>query len=161
MDLGKEWEAKFRKSWKAAFPKKLIFRLHDQMNGYKEVSGNPCDFFTFTAGAFFMVECKEHKGASIPFDVIPQYDRLLKYKDYDDVYPGVLVWFSEKDLVYWVSIHEMERMVQDGEKSIGIRMVKQGKYTLVPIPCEKKDKYMYPDCIKMVELIKEERTHYE
>lgn len=61
------------------------------MNGFKETSGNPCDFFAFAKGKFFLVECKEHKGASIPFNAIPQYDRLLKYIDLDGVFPGVLL----------------------------------------------------------------------
>jgi hypothetical protein len=70
------------------------------MNGYKETSGNPCDFLCFPGtNQLFMVECKEHKGSSIPFTAIPQYDRLLEYKDLPGVYPGVMLWLSEKDLV--------------------------------------------------------------
>lgn len=61
------------------------------MNGFKETSGNPCDFLAFAKGKLFMIECKEHKGASIPFVAIPQYDRLLKYTDLDGVFPGVLL----------------------------------------------------------------------
>jgi hypothetical protein len=70
------------------------------MNGYKETSGNPCDFLCFPGNnKLFMVECKEHKGASIPFVDIPQYERLLEYKDFPGVYPGVMLWLSEKDCV--------------------------------------------------------------
>jgi hypothetical protein len=69
-----------------------VFRLKDNMNGYKETSGNPCDFLCFPGeNKLFMIECKEHKGASIPFTAIPQYDRLLEYKDCPGVYPGVML----------------------------------------------------------------------
>ena len=40
-----------------------------------------------------------------------------------NVHPGVVVWFSEKDTVIWVGIKAMEKMVNDGEKSIGLRML--------------------------------------
>lgn len=47
-----------------------------------------------------MVECKAHAGASIPFSVIPQYSRLLEYKDFINVFPGIVVWLYEKDIVF-------------------------------------------------------------
>lgn len=115
------------------------------MNGYKEVSGNPCDFLCFPGKYLFMVECKEHKGASISFSVIPQYERLLDYKDIPDVKAGVVVWFSEKDVIIWVPIKEMEKMVNNGEKSIGLRMLKDKSYNITVIPTEKKRVYLDAD----------------
>lgn len=115
------------------------------MSGYHETSGNPCDFVCFADKKLFLVECKEHKGASIPFTAIPQYERLLQHQGYDDVYPGVLIWFSEKDRVIWVGIDEMEKMVKDGEKSIGLRMLENGTYNIKEIPCEKKRTFVRID----------------
>ena len=61
---GKVWEEKFKQDWKKTFPGTFIFRLKDQMTGYKETSGNPCDFLCYPGeNKLFMVECKEHKGA--------------------------------------------------------------------------------------------------
>lgn len=151
-DIGKKWESVFKSAWTTQLPKSFIFRLKDNMNGFKETSGNPCDFLCLVNGRLLMAELKEHKGASIPFDAIPQYERLLKYKNIDGVLPGVIIWFSEKDLIYWVSIYEMEKMVNDGEKSIGIRMLKDGKYKLLPVPFEKKTVYLFPDCKFFTEL---------
>ena len=108
------------------------------MTGFKETSGNPCDFLCFTGTKLFLIECKEHKGASIPLTAIPQYEKLLKYKSLPNVYPGVILWLSEKDVVLWVGIEEMEKMVLDGKKSIGLKMLADNTYRIVQIPSEKK-----------------------
>jgi hypothetical protein len=115
------------------------------MTGYKETSQNPCDFICFPGKRLFLMECKEHKGASIPFAAIPQYERLLEYKGIPNVYPGVVIWFSEKDTVIWVGIDDMEKMVSNGEKSIGLRMLENTLYNIIMIPSEKKRVFMSSD----------------
>lgn len=137
-DLGKKWEDYFRQNWARCFPGTFLFRLKDQMTGYKETSGNPCDFITFPGNRLFMVECKEHKGASIPFVAIPQYERLLLFKNQPKVSPGILIWFSEKDKILWVPILEAEKMVLDGRKSIGIKMLEEKLYNIFEVPSVKK-----------------------
>ena len=97
-----------------------------------------------------MVECKAHKGASIPFTDIPQYERQLDYKGRYKTFPGVLIWFYEKDTIIWVSIEEMEKMVNDGEKSIGLRMIDPKKpykksYNLINVPATKLRTFMEAD----------------
>lgn len=145
-NLGKAFENRFRSDWKKTFPGTFVFRLKDQMTGYKETSGNPCDFLCFpNNGKLYMVETKEHKGASIPFVAIPQYERLLAYKDIPNVHPGVVVWFSEKDMVIWVGIKEMEKMVNDGEKSIGLRMLDKSLYNIIVLPSTKLRAFMSTD----------------
>lgn len=145
-NLGKAFESRFRSDWKKTFPGTFVFRLKDQMTGYKETSGNPCDFLCFPNNSkFYMVECKEHKGASIPFSAIPQYERLLEYKDIPNVHPGVVVWFSEKDTVIWVGIKAMEKMVNDGEKSIGLRMLDKSLYNIIVLPSIKLRAFMSTD----------------
>ena len=124
------------------------------MTGYKETSGNPCDFLCFPGeNKLFMVECKEHKGASIPFTAIPQYDRLLEYKDCPGVYPGVMLWLSEKDIVMWIGIKEMEKMVKDGKKSIGIKMLEDTLYNIMIIPSEKKRIYLESDYSELLNFV--------
>lgn len=144
-DIGKKFEEVFKLDWKKSFPNTFIYRLPDQMSGFSQTSGNPCDFLCFPTTRFFMVECKEHKGASIPFTAIPQYKRLLEYKDLPHVHPGVVVWFSEKDLVIWVSIKDMEKMVLAGKKSISIKMLEDTSYNIIEIPSEKKRVFMASD----------------
>jgi hypothetical protein len=124
------------------------------MTGYKETSGNPCDFLCFPGeNKLFMIECKEHKGASIPFTAIPQYERLLEYKDFPGVYPGVLLWLSEKDIVMWIGIKEMEKMVNDGKKSIGIKMLEDSSYNIMIIPSEKKRIYLESDYTSLLNFV--------
>lgn len=149
-DIGKKFEDRFKHDYQRCFPGTLIYRLPDQMNGYKETSGNPCDFLTYPGNCILMVECKAHKGASIPFSVIPQYERMLDYKGLDKTYIGVIIWFYEKDIVIWVSIEEMEKMVLDGEKSIGLRMIDSKKpykkaYNIIAIPSKKLRVFMETD----------------
>lgn len=150
-DIGKKFEDRFRKDFKNCFPNTFIYRLPDQQSGYAGGgSQNPCDFICYPGPLVLMVECKAHKGASIPFNAIPQYERMLDYKGMYKTYPGVVVWFYEKDLVVWVSIEEMEKMVLAGEKSIGIRMLQNKKnteqtYNIVVLPSTKLRTFMETD----------------
>lgn len=150
-DIGKKFEERFRKDYKRCFPNTLIYRLPDQQSGYAGGgSQNPCDFFCFTGNEVLMVECKAHKGASIPFTAIPQYERMLNYKGLEKTFPGAVIWFYEKDIVLWVSIDEMEKMVNDGEKSIGLRMIDNKKpykksYNIITIPSSKLRAFMESD----------------
>ena len=63
---GKDFEERFKEDWDKCFPGTLIFRLKDQMNGFKQTSQNPCDFIGFPGkDTLFMIECKSHNGASL------------------------------------------------------------------------------------------------
>ena len=125
--------------------------MPDQQSGYAGGgSQNPCDFFCYPGTLVLMVECKAHAGASIPFTAIRQYDKMLNYKGLKKVFPGVLIWFYEKDTVIWVSIEEMEKMVLDGEKSIGLRMIDEKKpykkhYNILTLPSTKLRTFMETD----------------
>lgn len=156
-DIGKKFEERFRKDYKACFPNTLIYRLPDQQSGYAGGgSQNPCDFFCYPGTLVLMVECKAHAGASIPFSAIPQYERMLDYKGLEKTFPGVIVWFYDKDIVLWVSITEMEKMVLDGEKSIGLRMIDSKKpykkaYNIIKIPSKKLRAFMESDYTYLIE----------
>ena len=158
-DIGKKFEDRFKKDYIRCFPDTLIYRLPDQQSGYAGGgSTNPCDFMCYPGECVLMVECKAHKGASIPFTAIPQYERQLDYKGKYKTFPGVVVWFYEKDTVIWVSIEEMEKMVNDGEKSIGLRMIDEKKpykktYNIITIPSEKLRTFMESDYNYLVEVI--------
>lgn len=154
---GKAFEEVFKQDWKNCFPKGLALRLYDQVGGMKSVN-TPCDFICFADHKLFMVECKSHNGSSIPFTAIPQYERLLPYKDKEDVYPAIIVWFREKDKVLWVPITEAEKMVTDGEKSIKLRMLTNTKYNIIEVPSLKKKVYMTSDYRKVVEEINNATT---
>jgi hypothetical protein len=160
-DIGKKLEDRFKKDYQRCFPNTMIYRLPDQQSGYAGGgSSNPCDFMCYPGSCVLMVECKAHKGASIPFTAIPQYERQLDYKGLYKTYPGVVVWFYEKDIVIWVSIEEMEKMVLDGEKSIGLRMIDSKKpykkvYNIITIPAQKLRTFMEADLNYLVNKLTE------
>ena len=162
--IGKRWESKFESTWAKQFPGTLIYRLPDQQGGYAGEGGsNPCDFLCYSGDCVLMLESKAHKGASISFNDIPQYERQLKYKGRHKTFTGVLVWFYEKDMIIWVSIEEMEKMVNDGEKSIGLRMIDEKKpykklYNIVKVDAQKLRTFMEADLIKLVEVLNGERS---
>lgn len=147
--IGKKFEDRFKKDYIRCFPGTLCYRLPDQQSGYAGGgSSNPCDFMCYPGDCILMVECKAHKGASISFNDIRQYDKMLDFKGLYKTFPGVVVWFYEKDTVIWVSIEEMEKMVTDGEKSIGLRMLKDNykkKYRIINIPSIKLRTFMETD----------------
>lgn len=146
---GKQFEARFAEDWENCFPKQVIVRLHDQMSGLKQASQNDCDYVCFTNKRLFLVECKSHDGSSISFDAIPQYERLLKYKNKPNVYPGILIWFKQKDKVIWVPIVEAEKIHNSGEKSIGLRHLED--YKLLDIPSIKLRVFMKTDYQKLMD----------
>ena len=158
-DIGKKFEERFKKDYIQCFPDTLIYRLPDQQSGYAGGgSTNPCDFMCYPGNCVLMVECKAHAKASIPFSAIPQYERLLDYKGKYKTFPGVVVWFYEKDTVIWVSIEEMEKMVNDGEKSIGLRMIDEKKpykksYNIITLPSKKLRTFMETDYNYLVEVL--------
>lgn len=158
-DFGKKFEIRFSQDWKRCFPDTLIYRLPDQQSGYAGGgSSNPCDFLCYPGSCVLMVECKAHKGLSIPFTAIRQYEKMLDYKGLTKVFPGVAVWFYEKDTVIWVSIEEMEKMVNDGEKSIGLRMIDDKKpykksYNIITLPSKKLRTFMETDYNYLVEVL--------
>ena len=160
-DIGKKFETRFAQDWKRCFPGTLIYRLPDQQSGYAGGgSSNPCDFMCYPGPCVLMVECKAHKGTSISFNDIRQYDKMLDYKGKYKTFPGVVVWFYEKDIVIWVSIEEMEKMVNDGEKSIGLRMIDPKKpykksYNIITIPSTKLRTFMESDYNYLVDKLKE------
>ena len=162
-DIGKKFEDRFKKDYIRCFPDTLIYRLPDQQSGYAGGgSSNPCDFLCYPGECVLMVECKAHAKASIPFSAIPQYERLLDYKGKYKTFPGVVVWFYEKDVVIWVSIEEMEKMVLDGEKSIGLRMIDDKKpykksYNIITLPSTKLRAFMETDYNYLVEVLNGER----
>ncbi len=157
--IGKKWEDKFKNIYKKQFPGTLIYRLPGQQSGYGGAGGsNPCDFFCYPSNCLLMVECKAVAGASISFSEIRQYDKMLDYKGLESTYPGVLVWFYEKDAIIWISIDEMEKIKNDGEKSIGLRMLKENyekAYNIINVPAEKLRTFMEADLKYLVNKLME------
>lgn len=153
--LGKKFEQQFRLNWQKCFPNTFIHRLPDQIGGYAGIGGsNPCDFICLPkANMLFMLEIKEHKGNTIPWTAIRQYDKLLSYNNLSWVFPGILIWFSDHDKIIYCPIAEAQKMHEDGKKSINIKMLDEKLYNIYEVAAIKKRVFLEADYQKLVEVI--------
>ena len=115
-NLGKKFESIFRKDWGNCFPGTFLYRLPDQVSGYKQTSTNPCDFLAFNNGILWMLECKETQEGTINFAKIPQLDRLKDYIGLENVEQFIIVWYSNHDKVIACPASEALKMKADGKK---------------------------------------------
>lgn len=140
-NYGKEFEQKFKEDF-LKIENSTLDRLYDTMNGYKSIS-QVSDFIGFVKPNIFYLECKSHRGASIPMDNITQYDKLKKKVGIPGVRTGVVLWLIDKDTVMYVPMSTLTQLKDDGEKSVGIRHI--GKYNIKLVPSVKKRVFMDSD----------------
>lgn len=143
-NIGKKFEERFFSDWKTSFPNTFIYRLNDQMSGYMTVSRNPCDFIAFVNGKLHLIECKSHKGASMPLSNFRQYTEMSKYRGIENVFAGMVLWLIEKDAVLYIPLSTIDKMIEDGKKSVGLVSIKDG-YNIIEIPSEKLRTFMKSD----------------
>lgn len=141
-NYGKAFEQKFKKDFLKTVPNSTIDRLYDTMSGYKAIS-QISDYIGYSFPNIFYMECKSHKGASIPFDNITQYSKLLQKVGIPGVRAGVILWLIDKDIVYYIPISTIKQMKKDGKKSVGISAV--DNYNIIEIPSVKKRVFMDSD----------------
>lgn len=141
VNRGKQFEQKFKEDF-LKLPNSTIDRLYDTMSGYKAIS-QVSDFIAYRYPNIFYVECKSHKGASIPINNITQYDSLLSKVGIMGVRCGVVLWLYEKDVVLYIPIQTVKQLKDDGEKSIGLRHL--DNYRIINIPSVKKRVFMDSD----------------
>lgn len=111
---------------------------------YRGASQNPCDFICYNNGILYLIECKTHKGASIPFSAIPQYERLKTYVGKPGVRVGIIVWLQDKDVVFYLPVATLVQLIQAGKKSCGLKTLEEG-YNIKLIPSQKLRTYMNTD----------------
>lgn len=143
VDYGKKFEERFKLDWINTFPNGTITRLYDVTTGYKSMS-TICDFICYNYPYQFFIECKAHKGASLPFTVLTQYDKMIKELNKPGVQVGVMLWLYEKDKVLYIPISIIQCLKQHGEKSVGLRHL-TGQYNIIDIPAKKLIHFMKCD----------------
>ena len=113
---GKEFEHKLRADFIKSIPNSTIDRLYDSMNGFRGIS-NISDFIGYAYPNIFYIECKTHKGASIPFDQITQYDKL-KYDNKEEIV-GYLkkMYATNNDIIYKNERAKFKAVVNDIKES--------------------------------------------
>lgn len=134
--LGKQFEEKFKKDF-SKLPNADIFRLHDQMSGYKVVSKNPSDYICYCYPYHFYIECKTVKGNTFSVNALTQYDKLLERANVKGQRAGVVIWFYEHDKIVYVPITTFEKLKLDGKKSVNIKMLDEKLYNMVEVPSKK------------------------
>ena len=118
-----------------------IDRIPDQVTRYKNSSSNICDFIIFKYDQFsysrlIYLECKSTHGASLPIYSEPKADKkgelhgfygnirdnqwegLVTKSKIPGVRAGVLIWFIDKDVTMYVPIEVLQKLREDGHKSI-------------------------------------------
>lgn len=143
VNKGKPFEERFKKDWLESFPNSTITRLYDNTSGYVAIS-NISDYICYNHPYQFFIECKSHKGASIPFDKITQYDKMKDVVGVKGVRAGVVLWLYDKDKVFYIPISTITEMKKDDKKSVGLKAVEEG-YNIIEIPSEKLRVFMKSD----------------
>lgn len=138
---GKQFEEKFKEDF-LKLPDSSLDRLYDVMNGYKNIK-QVSDFIGYLFPNIFYLECKAHKGASLPLSNITQYDNLRKKVGIRGVRSGVVLWLYEKDKVLYIPTQTIIKLKEDGEKSVGIRHL--DTYRIIEVPSIKKRVFMDSD----------------
>lgn len=140
---GKAFEEHFKEDFKKSFPNGDISRLYDVSMGYANIT-NVSDFIGYNYPNMFYLECKAHKGASIPFTKISQYDKLLKKAGIKGIRAGIILYLYEKFRVFYIPVKTIEQMKKDGKKSVGIKALEEG-YRIIEIPSTKLRIFMDSD----------------
>ena len=141
INYGKKFEERFKLDWVNSTGGAIV-RLYDNTSGYLSIS-NVSDYICYKYPNLFFIECKSHKGASIPFTAISQYDKLLSFSNIKGIRSGVVLWLYEKDIVLYIPVKTIKVLKDSGEKSVGIRHLKD--YDIIEIPSKKLRVFMESD----------------
>lgn len=140
-DRGKQFENKFEGDF-VKVPDATVDRLYDVMSGYKSIK-QISDYIGYIYPNIFYLECKTHKGASVPISNITQYENLKKKVGIPGVRSGVVLWLYEKDRVFYIPTQTITQLINEGEKSIGLRHLPT--HRIIEIPSVKKRVFMDSD----------------
>lgn len=141
---GKQFELKLREDFKK-IPGSFIYRLPDQVSGFKTTSANVSDFVGYIYPNMFLIEAKTISGNTFPFGNFSQLEKLLQYDNVPGLRRGVIIWFVDHDRVVYVPVTSAAKMKQDGKKSINIRTLDSDGYDYVDIPSSKKRVFLDSD----------------
>lgn len=140
---GKQFEQKFKDDFLRTVPNCSLDRIYDVVAGYKAIS-NISDYIGYSYPNIMYLECKSHKGASLPLENITQYEKLKSKVGIPGVRAGVILWLYDKDLVCYIPIATITKLKEDGKKSVGLKAIEEG-YNIKIIPSIKKRVFMDSD----------------
>ena len=141
INYGKKFEERFKQDWINSTGG-IVIRLYDNTSGYLSIS-NISDYICYKYPNIFFIECKSHRGASIPFENISQYKKLITLSNTLGVRCGVVLWLYEKDRVLYIPATTIRSLIDKGEKSVGLRHLEEER--IIEIPSKKLRVFMESD----------------
>lgn len=142
---GKLFEKKFLEDFKKTFNPSFLYRLPDQLSGYKGTSSNICDFLAFGNSCLYLIETKTHTGNTWPFSNFSQYTKMKEYVDKSGVRVGVVLWMIDHDLLMYIPVKTIEKMKLENKKSVNIKDLNNPNYRIIEIPSKKKITFLSSD----------------
>lgn len=130
---GKQFESILKTDF-SSLPGSFIYRLPDQMTGYRVTSRNPSDFIGFVSPNCFLLEAKSITGNTFPLTNLTQFEILNSYENIPGLRRGVVIWFRDHKRVIYVPISTIKTMKEDNKKSVNIRTIETDGYNYVEIP---------------------------
>ena len=137
-NIGKVFEKEFKDS---VPPECYLERYKDDTSGFYGVS-NPADFRLYCYPVLILLELKSHKGKSLPLEKIrdSQLKGMLRAINHYGVYGGFMVNFRDLEETYFLSVGDVEKFIQAGErKSIPVEYFRE-KGIRIP---QKKKRVLY------------------
>lgn len=95
-----------------------VTRLYDTTNGYANIK-NPCDFIVYKRPNMFKLEAKSTTGSSFSISRLTQLEKLLEAK-HNGCRAGMLLWFIDKKVTFWVEADYIQEAVEQGKKSLSV-----------------------------------------
>ena len=141
--LGKQWEQKVKEDFQK-IEDCSVDRIYDSVSGYKTIS-NISDFIVYMYPSIYYIECKSHKGNTFPLTNLTQYDKLKSKVGIPGVRTGMLLWFIDHDVCIYVPTSTVTKMIEDGKKSVNIKMLNTNEYNIKVVPSIKKRTFLTCD----------------
>lgn len=142
---GKQFENKFFHDWQETFLDSFIYRLNDQVSGYKSSSRNICDFICFNKDTLYLIECKSSQDNTWNFSAYSQYEKQLVKVGIPGVRVGVVLWMVKHDTVVYLPTKTIQRMKAENKKSFNIKDLDNDTYRIIKVPSIKKRVFMDSD----------------
>ena len=139
VNRGKDFEHEIYQALKAV-PNVSIDRYPDPRAGFAGIK-NICDFGVFRAPNFIYIECKSKHGNTLNFknDITEgQWSGLLEKSVVTGVFAGVIIWFIDNNITAFVPIQELQRLKDEGAKSLNVKDLIEGNVQNVPVSGVKK-----------------------
>lgn len=84
-------------------------------------------------------------GNTFPLVNLTQYDKLKEKVGIPGVRTGVIIWFQEHNIVWYVPIATITQMKADGKKSVNVKKDLEAGYRIFNIPSQKKRVFLDSD----------------